>query len=276
VLDAANTAPMMSRRRLVIVRAIERLERAGGGDDDRRGSPSDALADWLQKPMPTTCLLLVGGKVDGRRRLATVAKKTDAWVACEPLKHQQLGGFVRDEVKRRGHAIAGEVVEAIVELIGADLAALVDAIERLSLYVGPGAAIDEDAVHACVARVRVGSVWGLADAVVGRDLRTAIRLLDENYDPQDRGIPLLGLLAASMRKTLRLRALLDEGASNEEAAKVAGIPPFRAREAAQLAKGRPRAELEHALAVLSEADLALKGSRRPPLLILEEAIARMV
>jgi DNA polymerase-3 subunit delta len=153
---------------------------------------------------------------------------------------------------------------------------LTDAVERLSLYAGEKNAIDEDAVHACIARVRVGSVWGLSDAVAARDRSTALRLLHENFDPRDRGLPLLGLLASSVRKTLKVRALLQAGASVDDAAKRAGLPPFRARDAAAQAKRFRDGELERALAVLAEADLALKGSKRPPLLVLEDALVRLI
>jgi len=81
-----------------------------------------------------------------------------------------------------------------------------DAIERLSLYAGPGAAIDEAAVGACVARVRTADTWALVDAVGARDLGRALRTLADAYDPRERGLPLLGALAWSVRQ-LAARAL---------------------------------------------------------------------
>lgn len=281
VLDSANTMPMMARRRLVILRGADRLDK--GGDDEPakpgkggiRISPLDRLADYVASPAPSACFLIVGAKIDARRRMVTIAKKQGFFVECTPLRPAALPGFVRDETKRRGHPIAGDVAEGIVDLIGGELGPLVDAIERLSLYVGAGAPITDEAVEACVARVRIGSVWGLADAVAAKDRATALRLLDENYDPKDRGLPLLGLLASSIRKTLKLRALLAAGVGAQDAAKQAGIPPFRAGEAAQQARRFADGELERAIAVFAEVDMALKGSRRPPQLVLEEAIVRL-
>lgn len=280
VIDAAQTAPMMSRRRLVILRGLERIERpAEGGEAPAKGkgkgSAGDAIADYVASPNPSSCLVLVATKIDQRRRLATAARKADVIVSCDPLRPHALVPFLRDEAKRRGNALPGDVAEAIVDLVGGELGALVDAIERLSLYAGKGQAINEDAVHACIARVRVGSVWGLADAVTAKDRATALVLLGENFDPGDRGLPLLGLLASSMRKMLKMRALLLDGLSADDAAKRAGLPPFRARDAAAQARRFKDGELEHAVAVFAEADLALKGSKRPPLLVLEEAITRL-
>ncbi len=270
-LESANTMPMMARRRLVILRGIERLEKAEGS----KASPTDALADYLEKPSPSACMVLVALKLDGRRRLASVARKKDVIVACDPLKPHALPAFVRDEAKRRGNALSSDVASAIVDLVGFELGGLMDAIERLSLFVGGGKPIDEDAVHACIARVRVGSVWGLSDALLARDRAKALTLLAENYDPRDRGLPLLGILASTMRRTMKMRVLLDAGRTVDDAAKGAGVAPFKARETAIQVKKVPVADLERALTVLAEADVALKGSKRPPQLILEEAILRM-
>ena len=270
-IESANTMPMMARRRLVILRGLERLEKAEGA----KVSPTDAIADYLDKPSPSTCLVLVAFKLDGRRRLASVARKQDIIVACDPLKPHALPSFVRDEAKRRGNPIAQDVANALVDLVGYELGGLIDAVERLSLFVGAGKPIDEDAVHACIARVRVGSVWGLSDALMARDRGRALTLLAENYDPRDRGLPLLGILAQAMRRTLKMRVLLDAGRTVDDAAKGAGVAPFKARETAILVKKVPLADLERALVVLAEADVALKGSKRPPQLILEDAILRM-
>lgn len=271
IIDSANTMPMMAKNRLIILRGIERLEKG----EDKKSSPTDALAEYVSKPSPSTVLVIVGHKLDGRRKLATVAKKSNIIVECAPLRPNMLPLFVREEAKRRGHVIAGDVADALVDLVGSELSALIDAIERLSLYAGDKQPITEDAVIECIARVRVGSVWGLSDAVAARDRATALRLLNENYDPRDRGLPLHGLLASSIRKLLKLRALLDNGASTDEAAKAAGFPPFKAQEAARQAKKFKPGELERAVAIFAEADLALKGSKVPPLLVLEDAIVRL-
>ncbi|MBI2394708.1 MAG: DNA polymerase III subunit delta [Deltaproteobacteria bacterium] len=274
VIDSANTMPMMARRRLIVLRGLERLDK---GDDDgkSKGSPTDALAEYVASPSPSTCLILVGSKLDGRRKLSSVAKKANIVVDCAPLRPHELPRFVRDEAKRRGNPIAEGVADALVDLVGGELAGLIDAVERLSLFVGDRQPITEEAVHACIARVRVGSVWGLTDAVAARDRATALRLLNENFDARDRGLPLHGLLASSVRKMLKMRALLEAGLSADDAAKGAGIPPFKSRDtAAQLRRFRP-GELERAVSILAEADLGLKGSKRPPLLVLEEAILRL-
>jgi DNA polymerase-3 subunit delta len=121
--------------------------------------------------------------------------------------------------------------------------------------------------------LRTASVWELVAAVGRRDAGAALAALADVYDPQDRGLRLLGVLAWSTRKLLRFESAVRQGASPEQAAMRAGAPPFKARELSQQVKALPRVELERWPELLARLDLELKGgSRRPPQAILESAI----
>jgi DNA polymerase-3 subunit delta len=277
---------MMASRRFVLVRSAERWDAASGDEDDsKKESPLDRLMRYVTDPVDSTCLVITAAKLDGRRRLATVAKKEGFVVQCEPLDDKKLAVWVVAQCKARGHAIAPDVAALLAQIAGPDLSTLNDAVERLSLFVGPGAPasgglpgapITEQAVAECVARVRTADTWALVDAVGARDLGRAMSLLAEVYDPRDRGLPLLGAVAWSIRQLARFQEALDAGQSPDEAGRAAGVyPPFRSREIAdKLRSFRPR-ELERWLLVLSETDLALKSSRRPADSILDDMLVRM-
>jgi len=269
VIAAARTVPMMAPRRFVLVRGAERW------DGETATSPFDRLAEYAGAPVDSTCLVVVDAKIDGRRKLAALAKKQGFLVACEPLDARSLPGWIADRFASKNHAIDRDVAELLAALAGPDLSSVDDAIERLSLYAGVGASIEEDAIGACVARVRTADTWALVDAVGARDLGRALRTLADAYDPRERGLPLLGALAWSIRQLARYQAALEGGASADDAARRAGVFGFRARELGQKARAvRPR-EVERWLLVLAETDLALKSSRRAADAILEEMLTRL-
>ena len=278
VVAAARTVPMMAKRRFVLVRSAERWDSTASGDSDdgKKESPLDRLIHYIEHPVESTCLVIVAAKVDGRRKLATVAKKQGFVVQCEPLDSRKLAAWVVAQCMTRGHAIDREVADLLSELAGPEMAYLNDAVERLSLYVGAGAPIMEHDVSTCVARVRTADTWALVDAVGARNLGAALRLLSDVYDPRDRGLPLLGALAWSIRQLARFQAAMEAGMGQDEAAKVAGVyQPFRARELAQKVKAFRAKELERWLLILAETDVALKSSRRPADAILDDMLTRM-
>jgi DNA polymerase-3 subunit delta len=279
VLGAARTLPMMAKRRLVVVRGLERWEPREGQDSEgkEREAPLDRLAEYAKAPSPTTVLLLVGAGLDKRRRLVTQARTAGFLVSCEPLERAALPAFVQREAKERGAHVAPDVADLVAELAGPELSPVVDAVDRLALFVGQNGEITEDAVAECVVRLRPSTVWELVGAVGRRDLGAALRALDQVYDPADRGLRLVGVLAWSTRQLIRFDAALRAGANPSEAATRAGAPPFKARELAQQLKGLDTAELERFVLSLAELDGDLKGgSKRPPKASLERTILTLI
>jgi DNA polymerase-3 subunit delta len=271
VIAAARTVPMMANRRFVVVRGAERWDAS-----ESATSAFDRLAEYAAAPVDSTCLVVVGSKIDGRRKLAAVAKKQGFLVPCDPLDGRAVPAWIVQRCKDKGHAIDRDVAELLAALAGPDLSTLDDAVERLSLYAGPGVPIDEAALGACVARIRTADTWAMVDAVGARDLARAVRTLDDAYDPRDRGLPLLGALAWSIRQLAKYQAAVESGAPPDEAARAAGVyQPYRARELADKARAVPAKEVERWMLVLADTDLALKSSRRAPETILDEMLTRL-
>jgi DNA polymerase-3 subunit delta len=280
VLGATRTVPMMAKRRVVLVRGLERWDtgasEATDADDLKALPPLDRIAEYAKAPVDTTCMILVAQKLDGRRKLVTLAKKTGFLVDCATVDGRMVPQWIRARAQAKGHTIDPDVCQLIAEIAGPDLSYLDDVLERLSLYVGPNQPIGEDAVSTCVTRVKLADTWKLVDAASTKDLGKVLALFADVYDPRDRGLPLVGAIAWSLRQLLKLDAALRDGASVDEAARRAGIyPTFRAREHAKKLKAfRPR-ELERWLVVVQETDVALKSSRRSADAILEEMFTRL-
>jgi DNA polymerase III subunit delta len=279
VLADARTLPMMAKRRFVLVRGLERWEPKAGGKSEGKVTdkdPLEKLLDYAKAPSPSTVLVLLGAGVDKRRKLYTVARSDGFLVACEALARAELPHWIERRVAARGCRISPSVADLLAELTGPDLAPVADAVERLCLYVGDAGEIGEDSVATCIVRLRSASVWELVAAVGRRDAGAALAALADVYDPQDRGLRLLGVLAWSTRQLLRFDSAIRGGASPDQAAIRAGAPPFKARELSQQVKALPRADLERWPELLARLDLELKGgTRRPPQAVLEAAILKL-
>ncbi len=283
ILGATRTVPMMAKKRVVQLRGIERWDTTaaaaadgGDGSSSKALPPLDRLAEYAKAPVDSTTLIVLADALDGRRKLVALAKKQGFLVSCAQIEGRQLPGWIRARAELKGHTLERDVCDLIAEIAGPDLSYLDDVLERLSLYVGKGAPITEEAVAVNVTRVRLADTWKLVDAASTKDLGKVLTLFADVYDPRDRGLPLVGAIAWSLRQLLKLQSALEQGAGIDDAAQRAGIyPAFRAREHARKLKAfRPR-ELERWLIIVQETDLALKSSRRSADSILEDMFTRM-
>ena len=269
VVAAARTLPMMAKSRYVLVRDLEAVAAA----------ELDVLADYLGKPSPSTCLVLMGDKLLGTTKLAKAAKSLankgeGAFLAVEPLKGPLLERFVLGEAKRRRCTLDHDAQALLVDAIGNDLAAMEDAIERLSLYVGgeKGGQITRRAVEDVVQRVRVDTVWKLVDAIALKRQKVAMEAVGSLLADREQPLGILGQIARQLRIVSRMKDALDEGLRPDDAVKRAGAPPFKARDLSESARKFSHADLRRAFRVLAETDQALKGSKRDPETVLEESV----
>lgn len=270
VVSACHTLPMMAQRRFVLVRGLERWD---GNEQEL-----EQLNRYLEASNDTTVLVLTASKLDMRRRFCARARKEGLVVECESPKPAMLAAFVQGAAKARGNTIARSTAELLATIIGADLAQLDDAVERLSLFVGQaeegrGKEIDEDAVGSCFEVVQPATVWDLVNAVGSRDAGAALAALSRVLTSDESEIRLLSLLAWSARQLLRFGAARQQGMTATDAAKAAGAPPFKAAELDQQMRRVSSVDLVAWLEALAQADLNLKGgSKRTPQAVLEEAI----
>ena len=265
VISAARTLPMMADKRFVLVRHVDAM------------TPTEQsnLAEYVADPNDSTSVVLTAGKLDGRGKLTKIAKKQGWLIDAKPLRGRELRGFVRAEATARGHNIAPQGIETLLDAVGDDLAAIDDAIERLSLFVGAGQRIDADAVMTCVTRIRVESIWSLVDAIGLKDRRKGMAAAQSLLADREPPLRLLAMVARQMRIVARMREALSEGLRPEEAAKRAGAPPFKAADLTASARQFTADTLGEAFALIAQTDMALKSSKRPPDVVLQDAVLEL-
>lgn len=261
-ISAARTLPMMADKRLVLVRRFDAMT----------PTEQNHLAEYLSDPSDSACLVMTADKLDGRSKLGKAAKKKGCLIDAKPLRGRDLREFIRAEATSRDHNIAPQAVETLLDAVGDDLAAIDDAMERLSLFVGAGQRIDADAVMQCVTRIRVESIWSLVDAIGLKDRRKGVAAAQSLLDDREPPLRLLAMVARQLRIVARMREALSEGLRPQEAAKRAGAPPFKAGDLTESARRFTADSLGDAFTLIAEADRALKGSKRPPDVVLQDAV----
>jgi DNA polymerase III subunit delta len=258
----ARSMPMMAAHRLLVIDEADKLTAADW----------EALDGYLFAPAAESTIVFSAEKFDLRRGAFAKANKRGEVHAAEPLAERNIPAFVRRRAKERNVALAQGADAAISAAVGADAAAIDDAVERLGLFVGPGGSVREEDVAEVVTEVRLRSVFDLVDAIGSQRRAEAVALLSRLLSAREEPLRLLALLARHYRQLLAARIEAHNGAGEGEIASRLGVPPFVARKLLAQSSRFGGAELESALARIGRADFELKSSRRPADLVLEEAV----
>src|SRR3989337_3507144 len=124
VIGIAETLPVMTDCRLVVVKDV----------DEWASKEREGLISYINNPSPTTCLILTAAKLDKREKFANTIDKKGVMVLCQPLSQNQLGGWIRQQVKRSGKTINDDAVLMLADMAGSDMMLLPNDIKKTTPY----------------------------------------------------------------------------------------------------------------------------------------------
>lgn len=265
IVQSVKTLPMLVPKKLVLVKGAEHFS----------AEALDCLLPLLEHPVPSTGLVLTASKLDGRSRFAKLAKRKACWIDVQTPRGRALVSFCVAEAKRRGHHLAASDASDLMDVLGADLIAIDDALERLSLYVGERAPITADTIETVVVQLPLATIWDLVDGVSMLDQRKSLKSLEALLRLREPPLRIVAMLARQFRLLARIKDALASGADAQTAAQVAGVPPFKASELASASRRLNGTRITFAFRELARLDAALKSSRSPAEVLIQQSVLRL-
>jgi DNA polymerase-3 subunit delta len=262
LIDSLRTFPVFADRRLVVLRNADKLS----------ASDLETLQAYIEDPVPESILLLVGEKIDKRKKFFQQFAKHGALVEYKRLYDNQLPAFVRDYVAGRNFQLTEDALALFSRRCGATLQEVVGELDKLMQYVGDGGLIDVEDVRQIVSDTRTDSIFDMTNAIgqrqVGEALRLLGRLLAEGIVP----LVILSMLTRHFRQLWMTRELLDEGVARTDLARRIGINPYFVDGLMSQARLFGRRQFKSTFERLLATDLALKSSGGSPAALLEQLL----
>lgn len=166
VVAACQTLPMLSNRRLVVVREPEKLE----GDAER-------LVAYVAAPCPTTCLVLVPLAFDRRLRVSKGLLAHATTAQFEPPSGSDLDAWVRLALSSRGITVKQDALDLLRDLVQADTLLLSNELEKLALACAGTRVVEKADVGDLLGRTRALEIWDLTNAIEDGNAEAAARTL---------------------------------------------------------------------------------------------------
>jgi DNA polymerase-3 subunit delta len=243
------------------------------GVHEAAGPLAEALTGYAKDPDPELTLVLV--HFGGKRNEALLKAFTAAGAAtdeCAKLKAGELGGFVRNEVRRLGGRIAADAVGALVEAVGSDLRELSAAAGQMVSDFG--GTIDADTV----ARFHRGQAevtgFDVAERTLVGDRQGSLELLRWALQRGVAHVLIADAIADGVRTAARVTSLNTSNVA--DLARVLKLPPWKVKKAQAQARGWSIDGLQQAIGITAELNADVKGAAASPDYALERAIRRIL
>jgi DNA polymerase-3 subunit delta len=222
------------------------------------------LAPALRAIAPDTTAAFFGreeGRLKVSAALVKAVEQAGGVVAIErTLKARDLPAWLQGEAGPLGVQLDRDGARALVALVGERQQRLMRELEKLAIELGPGAQIGRDDVEQSAAQSSERQVWGLVDALVAADRRSATSAyltLDSQGESVGR---LVGLLARRVRDVLAIARRLEAGESAQQIKKDLKMSPWAADRRIAEARDSDSDRLARALEALAELELASHGA----------------
>jgi DNA polymerase-3 subunit delta len=276
-VDSAQTPPMLTDRRIVVIRRLGRFSKA---------EEIAPLLAYLEDPLATTTLVLVwerSAEPSARSTrvppsLTKAVKAADGAVLdADAPSGRGLAGWVAGQLEAAGLDVDARARDLITEGLGEDAGALVGLIERLVGAYGAGTHLSAADVEPFLGPAGGVPPWELTEAIDRGDVPAALDRLTRMLGAGDRHP--LAVMATLQSHYTRMLRLDGAGARNEtDAAKVLGLKgsTFPAKKALSRSRRLGGPGIGRAIALLATADLDLRGARAwPGELVMEVLVARL-
>jgi DNA polymerase-3 subunit delta len=165
IVAAARTLPMMSPRRIILVRQAEGLLTPRRESEAAAGAYA-LFEELLNRPEPQTTLVLVADSVDKRSRLYKLLVKQATLVECGTIEHPAAAErWVRSRVAAAGQVIDPGAASLLAVCAGTNMKRLRSDVDRLLLYTLGQKRITVDDVREVTGPATLQDPWEIANAI---------------------------------------------------------------------------------------------------------------
>ncbi len=236
--DAFRVAVLERDRHARLEEEAGALSLMGGRRVVRLREAGEALLTPLQRALArsgdTLLVLEAPGLGRGRLRPFVEALPEGAAIACYPEEGRTLAATIRALLAEREVRAAPEVVDWLATQLGADRESTRGEVEKLALYVGPGAEATLEDAQACVGDASLLSLDEAMFAATAGDVSALDRTLERALAEGAGAIAVIRPALSHLMRLHQARALVADGMSASEAMRLARPPVFFRRQAAFL------------------------------------------
>jgi len=275
VVHAAQTVPMLSQYRFVLVREADRM------DEEK----IEALTEYIRKPSLSTCLVLCGQTMGPWKGHRKEVEKVGKVMEYTRLKDKALVSWMKNRMKEKGKTLSEESADYLVEVVGDRLYDVDNALEKVFLSVGKKT-IEISDMEEITSEVKVSTVFDLTDAIGHQNLEKALGILEKAMESKavffrkeeegskigDPSPVLLSMMAKQYWSMLVIKQMSSHQGDVGELAKELGTSPWNIRKLMDQAKNFSEASLQEGILQCHQTDLAVKRSRGPKDLLMEKLV----
>lgn len=266
IIEAAETFPFMSEKRIIIARDC-------GFFSEGKKAESDLLAEYIEKIPDTACIVFSEEKADKRMKLYKAAEKHGIVKTYNGLKDVDLANMIEKKFAKSGIKATKAVCVYMVRNCGENAETLKNETDKIISYLGDRNEVKTEDIDKLCSKSSETKVFDLVDAMIAGKTEKALEIYRTLLSLNESPYMVLSLITRQFRIILKCKSLSESGLSGSDMAKKIGVAPFVANGAVRQSRNFSYEMLKASLNKCLETDYLIKTGKTEPVSGVEMLIA---
>ena len=258
ILATCETLPLMSEKRMVIIREPAQI----GKISDKK--EIDRFTAYLDKPSPTTLLIIYWEQPDKRKKLYKTIQKKGKIVNFEKLDARDLENWIKRRLKIAEKTLSRREMELFIqrslyltnenknmEMVDHDLNKMID-------YVGDRGDITKEDILLIMPQTIEDGVFKMIDYAMTGKKGQALNMLNQFYLEGESPFGVFSLLLRQVRMLLMVKIYTQRGLPAKEVASEMKLAPFIVNKILKNGKDYPTENLWKLMVIGADLDAQMK------------------
>jgi DNA polymerase-3 subunit delta len=278
ILGLAKQFPMMSERRVVLVREAMSLKGLTSTDGQ------NLLLRYVEQPLASTLLLFVDTKgLDKRTNLAKECAKYPNvnLYTFESLQPAQASRWLQQLARDTYDVILDPTAsQEFIEWVGVDCTMLDSELQKIATHANQGQTVDRTALRTLLSKTRELSSFELKDAIIARDIPKSHQVIQRMKQTDEtligESLRMIGMLSNTFTLFWVILRGRQKGLSGQEIQNQCNVNPYYYKVLDRQVNAYQLAEIPGIMEALLDADRALKGfDAGAPHDVLQDVVTRI-
>lgn len=254
VIDASQTLPFMSDKRLIIVKDSG-LFKAGRKND------SEKAVQMLKDLPESTCVVFVEDEADKRLALFKAVVKKGYAALCAPPQGEKLYRWAEGEARKKGIKMERNQTLYFFSVVGEGFENARAEISKLINYKDYGTTVTKEDIDAVCIKSTESRVFDLVDEIGRRNTASALRIYRELLLYKEEPMMILAMVVRQFRLMLQAGTFTAQGKSPAEIASLTGQRDFVIKKCIQQSRNFTSDILKNALKDSLDTDYSVKSGK---------------
>lgn len=255
VITEATYVSIFSERKVIIVKNANFF---GSGKENE--SEIEKLQLYMENPIAlTTIIFATYEKIDMRKKITKSFKEKYKIISVDNISLDDMVAKIRTYVKKNGYTINTDTIQFIMNSCLNNFDLVYNELNKLFLFYNKPQEILLEDVKQIVSRSFMDNNFKFVEAVIEKNMKKAIKILEDLYSLKVDPIALIMLLAREYRLMYSVIVLMSDGYRKSAVAKELGLQDWQVEKLSKTSARYYKDDLADYIKQLAKIDFEIKS-----------------